>query len=220
MNAAREIHEDGNLPAALHRLGNAISALIDPKPHTRQLDDGDTRIEWIDALYDQLCDAVPGGQGNATRIPQSSPPMCIDAVDLLREIHQAVTELIPRPAITAGADNPPIDVIRLRELDLQSWRPQDCDRLDTITNQINSWCEQIKTLLNPTPKWTLPNPCPACGTAIVYRKNSAGETVRQPALQIGPMGCACQHCHHTWEPAYFQHLARVMGYELPPGVLE
>ena len=110
--------------------------------------------------------------------------------------------------------------IGLRELDLQSWRPQDCDRIDTITNQINSWCEQITTLLNPTPKWTLPNPCPACGTAIVYRKNSASETVRQPALQIGPMGCACQHCHHTWEPAYFQHLARVMGYELPPGVLE
>lgn len=219
MNAAREIHEDGNLPAALHRLGNAISALIDPKPHTRQLDDGDTRIEWIDALYDQLCDAVPGGQGNATRIPQSSPPMCIDAVDLLNEIRHTLAKLAPRPEIDAL--NPaPIDVVRLRELDDRQWRPQDCDTIDTLTARINGWCESIKTMINPEPKWSLPNPCPACSTAIVYRHNSAGEIVRQRALQIGPLGCVCQNCHQVWQPEYFRHLASVLGYELPPSVLE
>ncbi|AXQ51835.1 hypothetical protein SEA_COLT_256 [Mycobacterium phage Colt] len=29
-----------------------------------------------------------------------------------------------------------------------------------------------------------------------------------------------QNCHTTWAPEYFQHLAKVLGYGLPQGVLE
>lgn len=213
---AAPVHEDGNLPAAKSRLAEAVSALIDPKP---QLDNG--KIRWIDSLYDQLVDEIPGSQGNASRVPQSSPPLCIDAAELKHEIDTATAAWEPRPAIDASNDHlPPMAVVRLQALENRSWRPQDTRAVEQIAGNIESWCESIKSLLNPTPRWHLPNPCPACDKAVVYRKNSANETVRQPALQIGPAGCVCQNCHHTWAPEYFQHLAQVLGYQLPAGVLE
>ncbi|MEW2478705.1 hypothetical protein AB0876_03865 [Mycobacterium sp. NPDC049093] len=221
---SQPIETDGNLPAARNKLSNAISALIDPKPHTvrREYDDGTSvNVEWIDSLYDQLSDAVPGGQGNASRVPQSSPPMCIDAVDLMRKIESATAEWEPRPNIDAITDaEQAMPVIRLQAVERRTWRPQDTTLVENIAAEIESWATEIRSLLDPVKRWTLPNPCPACDTAIVYRRNSANETVRQPALQIGPAGCVCQNCHHTWAPEYFQHLAQVLGYELPSGVLE
>lgn len=215
------VDEDGNLPEARRQLGNAISNLVEPKPNTRQLDDGTTSIDWVDSLYDQLTDAIPGGQGNASRVPQSTPPMCIDAAELKHEIDTAIAIWEPRPSIDASQANiPPMTILRLQALENRSWRPQDAKGVEQIATNIESWCESIKTLLNPVPKWHLPNSCPACDVAIVYRKNSGGETVRQPALQIGPTGCVCQNCHYTWGPSYFVHLAKVLGYDLPAGVLE
>ncbi|MCA4754803.1 hypothetical protein H8Z60_19940 [Mycolicibacterium fortuitum] len=216
-------YEDGNLPEARRKLATAISALIDPKPHTlkRQYEDGTSvDVEWIDSLYDQLSDAVPGGQGNASRVPQSSPPMCIDAVDIMRDIDTSTAEWEPRPEIDVSAATPPIAVIRLQAIDKRTWRPQDTNLVEKIAGEIESWCEKIRALLDPVKRWTLPNPCPACDTAVVYRRNSSDEIVRQPALQIGPAGCVCQNCHHNWAPEYFQHLAQVLGYELPQGILE
>lgn len=217
---SQPIETDGNLPAARNKLSNAISALIDPKPTHRQLDDGTNRIEWMDSLYDQLADAVPGGQGNATRVPQSSPPMCIDAVDLMRKIESATAEWEPRPNIDVSAATPPIVVIRLQAIDKRQWRPQDTSLVESIAADIESWNTEIRSLLNPAKRWTLPNPCPACDTAIVYRRNSSDEIVRKPALDLGPTGCVCLNCHTTWAPEYFQHLAKVLGYSLPSGVLE
>ncbi len=221
MTAAHEDgHEDGNLPAARNKLSNAISALIDPKPNTITLDDGTHRIEWVDSLYDQLSDAVPGGQGNASRVPQSSPPMCIDAVDIMRKIEAATAEWEPRPNIDVSINTPPIAIIRLQAIERRTWRPQDTTLVESIAAEIESWCEQIHTLLNPVKRWSLPNPCPACDTAIVYRRNSSDEIVRKAALDLGPTGCVCLNCHTTWAPEYFQHLAKVLGYSLPTGVLE
>lgn len=216
------VNEDGNLPEARRKLSDAVSALIEPKPENRKMDDGTIRIEWVDSLYDQLLDAVPGGQGNASRVPQSSPPMCLDAASLKAEIDTATSIWEPKPVIDASQPNiPPITIIRLQALEHRTWRPQDVRGIQQIATNINSWCESIKTMLNPTPQWTLPNPCPACNVAIVYRPNSAGEIVRKPALNISVgSGCICLNCHHEWAPAYFQHLARVMGYDLPAGVLE
>ncbi|AAR26716.1 hypothetical protein PBI_CHE9D_104 [Mycobacterium phage Che9d] len=215
------IEADGNIVEARKKLGIAISALIDPKPTTRQLEDGTSRIEWLDSLYDQLIDALPGGQGNASRVPQSSPPMCLDAVDIIRDIDTLTAQWEPRPNLDASVDNPqPIAVQRLQAIDKRQWRPQDTTLVEDITAQVDKWCDKITATLNPQRKWTLPNPCPACNTAVVYRKNSSGDPVRQPALQIGPLGCECQNCHTTWGPEYFQHLAKVLGYSLPQGVLE
>ncbi|WP_424712782.1 DUF7340 domain-containing protein [Mycobacteroides abscessus] len=63
-------------------------------------------------------------------------------------------------------------------------------------------------------------PCPACQKRWVYRRDSSGENVRQPALQLTAQGCSCQACRYTWDPSYFVHLARVLECPLPEGVLE
>lgn len=54
----------------------------------------------------------------------------------------------------------------------------------------------------------------------LHNRMSAGERVRQPALRIGEHGCQCGQCGQVWAPQYFAHLANVLGYELPEGVLE
>lgn len=216
MMVAEHVSEDGALKPALNALGDAISSLIDPKPVHH-----DTGIHWADDLYTQLTDEIPGSQGNASHVPQSSPPLCIDAAELKAEIDTATAIWEPRPEIDVSEDQPPpITVIRLRAIENRGWRPQDVKAIEQIAEAVLSWCEAIRTLLDPPPRWHLPNPCPACNVAIVHRKNSAGEVVRQPALQIGAAGCVCQSCRHEWAPAYFQHLANVLGYELPDGVLE
>lgn len=215
MNAVEPIEEDGNLPDALQHLGESVSKLIDPKPEMVE-----DKVHWTDSLYEQLCGEVPGSQGNRSRVPQSSPPLCLDAAELKSEIDTAIGIWEPRPTIDVSTDPPPMTVIRLQAIEKRKWRPQDVRGIEQITAAVESWCESIKNLLNPAPKWHLPNPCPACDKAVVYRKNSAGEVVRQPALQIGAAGCVCQSCHHTWAPEYFQHLASVLGYKLPDGVLE
>jgi hypothetical protein len=51
---------DGHLPAAKRELSDAISKLIDPKPHTIHHDNNTTSIRWIDSLYTQLVEAIPG----------------------------------------------------------------------------------------------------------------------------------------------------------------
>lgn len=218
MAVAEPIAEDGNLPEARRELGNAISTLIDPKPHH---DNETDTTRWVESLYIQLIEEVPGQQGTGHGVPRSIPPLCLDAADLLNEIDTAVACWEPRPQLDASNDNPPpITVIRLTTIEKRRWRPQDVNGINQIISNINSWVASIKQLLTPQRHWTLPNPCPACDTAVVYRKDSAGELVRQPALQIGPNGCECQRCHNKWAPEYFSHLARTLGYQLPPGVLE
>lgn len=217
MTAAQPV-PDGNLPAALKALGLALSALIEPKPHH----DDHHGIVWVDSLYTQLLEELPGRQGDGQHngVARSIPPICVDAADLLHEIDDAVAEWEPRPLIDLADDLlPPITVIRLQALEKRKWRPQDVNGIQQIAAAVNGWVSSIKNLLTPKRKWSLPTPCPACGTAVVYRQY-AGERVRSAALEITTAGCVCQHCRHTWAPEYYQHLARTLGYALPEGVLE
>ena len=207
---------DGDLPAARRHLGDAISRLCDPKPQTVG-----GSIHWAESFYVQLCDAIPGSQGTRSAVPQSSPPLNLDASELKQEIDSGAARWIPKPHIDGADINPPwITVLRLHELEKHGWRPQYCSLLESMTERISGWVVKIHHLLYPEPQWTLPNCCPACNVAVVHRRNSAGEVVRQPALQIGANGCRCLSCHAEWGPALFQHLANVLGYELPTGVLE
>jgi hypothetical protein len=218
---AVNVAPDGDVIGAKQRLSDAISKLIDPKPETRHLEDGHIKIEWLDSRYQQLCDEIPGSRGNKARLPASSPPLCIDAAELKHEIDTAAAVWEPKPLIDASQSDPPaIAVIRLRAVDGRAWRPQDVRHIDGITATITAWCEAIQQLLNPTPKWTLPSPCPACGTKTVYRINSGGESVRQAALTVGPEGCNCLKCHTLWSPDRFIFLAKVLGYEFTNGICE
>ncbi|BDE13500.1 hypothetical protein Mkiyose1665_18330 [Mycobacterium kiyosense] len=86
---------------------------------------------------------------------------------------------------------------------------------------VESCCFSVQSLLHPASVKHVSAPCPACGAATAYRRDSAGELVRVPALQIvTETGCTCQVCRHTWGPGLFMHLARVLGFGAPTGVLE
>jgi hypothetical protein len=209
---------DGSLPAARCHLEYAISALTEPKPI--QTEQG---IQWLDSLYDQLVEAIPGTKLERSGVPTSQPPVWIDAMELLHEIDTAITAWEPRWPIEPHdpIDDPtPPTILRLRAIQRRKWRPQDVRAIEQIAGAVESWAKAITELLADKPRWHLPAACPACQHHIVYRHDSAGELVRQPALQITIHGCICQHCHAQWAPERFVWLARVLGYELPAGVLE
>ena len=111
---------------------------------------------------------------------------------------------------------------RLDMLTERSWRPQDTDEVRDMSRRVDGWCESIMQLLDPdSRKFIEGAACPSCGKRIVYRRDSAGEQVRQPALKvIVSQGCTCQACGAFWAPDRFLFLGRLLGYELPEGVLE
>ena len=202
---------DGYLPAALDRLYAAVAGLIDP---IKEMHDG--TIMSAPSLYEQLVGSIPTTkcEGMGRLQGRSAPPVWTDALDLRIEIDDKTREWQPdnRAATAPG---------RLRALAAKQWRPQDTHDLDQIAHQAASWAVSVRSLLNPTSVKQLSAPCPACGAKSVLRRDSAGERVRVPALQIvTELGCTCLVCVHTWGPELYQHLARVLGFEAPAGVIE
>ncbi|WIC40291.1 hypothetical protein SEA_HOLLIDAY_97 [Gordonia phage Holliday] len=180
--------------------------------HEEQMIALTAQVDWNDSLYEQLATMIAGAQGTQMGgTARSMPPLWVDATDLLTVIDREISTLEPEPGTT---------IDRLHRLSDRTWRPQDVDHIERLTAQVLRWAHSIQDLLTPPERKALPNPCPHCDTKVVYRKDSAGETVRQPALQIGAYGCECQNCHTVWAPDLFKHLAAVLGYPLPAGVLE
>lgn len=211
MNVVEPVDEDGALQPALQLLGDAIHRLCGPRS---QFMEG--KLLWSESRYMQLRDATAGEQVNTGGGggSKSRPPFWTDAFDLLKEIDESVACWQP------AYDGVPPTVGRLRWIEARSWRPQDCRQIGQITGAVAEWAAQVDALLDPPRRWTLPNPCPRCGKAVVYRKDPGGESIRQPALQIGTEGCSCANCRAVWPPDQFEFLARVLGYERPEGVLD
>lgn len=212
---------DGNLPATLCTLQDAVAALIDPQAHTVR-----GALQLTDSRHTQLVTAIAGftreRSGGA-----SSLPIWPEAFDLLHEIERTVNAWRPPPTnyewwfgTPHPGDTRPRTVRQLAALPLAKWRPQDCDLLEEHSTNITKWVKRIDTLLaDEHHSKHLTAPCPACDTRTVYR-NNGGERVRQAALQIDAQGCHCLECHARWSPEYFVHLARVIGCPTPAGVLE
>jgi hypothetical protein len=215
----RSTADGHHLPAARNRLENAISKVIDPKPQY-----ADNRVHWLDSLYSQVQAAVLAmRKGSSTHAFGSQPPGWIDAMDLLRDIDRQAAGWEPSWHLypyRLSVDTPTATVLRLNTIERRRWRPQDVSAIDDISAWLERWAKRVDKLLTAEPVKHIPAPCPACETQWVYRVDDVGERVRQPALQITTLGCTCMNCNHTWAPEYFTHLARVLGCELPAGVLE
>jgi hypothetical protein len=204
--------EDGNLPAALRALDLAVHALCDPQHQYLE-----SRLLTMPSLYLQLMDAVTGEQVNTGGGggAKSRPPLWLDALKWLQEIDLALE--VWQPAYSGV----PATVGRCHWLLQRKWRPQDADRIEKMAETIRLWAVKIDELLNPPRVTTITAPCPACGTQFVHRRDDLGENVKMPALQIvADKGCTCQACRYTWEPSHYIHLCRVLGFEMPKGVLE
>ena len=209
--------KDGNIQAARTRLVDAINALIDPVPTGLWRDSTGPEVRMLDSLYTQLRDST-GGQNVSEKgdSRQARMPIWADAVDLLREIDvtAAVWSRIQRPG-------PATTVARLEAIANSTWRPQDTDRISRWASDARGWADRIKRLLDPESVKTISAPCPACNQKTVYRRDSTGDMVRQPALQlVASRGCVCLACHTSWSPDLYLHLVNVLGFEKPNGVLE
>lgn len=215
---------DGNIKAAKSRFSDAIRALIDPQPFRLPRDNGHGEILMLDSLYTQLRDST-GGQNVSEKgdSRQGRAPVWFDAVDLLKSIDVTVAVWHPEMPSTALVDRRlrPDTVCRLEALDAATYRPQDTDKVTRWSNTAWSWVGHIKGLLDPQSVKHISAPCPACGRSTVYKRDSSGQVVRQPALQlVTAQGCTCLACKSYWSPDRYLFLCRLLGFDLPEGVLE
>ena len=199
---------DGNIQAARTRLGRAVQRLTAPRPavyHDRTL--------YAPSLYSCLLDDLAGTQGDTRTPAKSLPPIWIDASQLRMDIDSQTVRWFPIPGETPE---------RLQRLSFKPWRPQDTTVVDSIATKVDQWCESIISLLDPeSRKFIEGAACPSCGKTWVYRKDSGGDHVRQPALKlVVSQGCTCQACQAFWEPEKFMFLGRLLGYGTPEGVVD
>jgi hypothetical protein len=100
-----------------------------------------------------------------------------------------------------------------------------------ITRALQQWAQRIQALLNPdaikhlrNPNNTGYAPCPQCGHTTTKRPDPCdpdGPPIRTPTLQwTAETGTTCTVCKASWEPRQTLFLSRLLGFELPEGVLE
>lgn len=211
MSAEPIPNEDGALRPALQALEDAVHALCGTQSSFQA-----NRLVYGASRYLQLMDAVEGatintGGGGGSK---SRPPMWVDAYDLLAEVDLAVECWQP------AFEGVPPTVGRLNCIVARSWRPQDCRQIQQITTAVEAWVLSINELLDPPPRWTLPYPCPNCAAKTVYRRDSGGEMIRQPALSVSTeTGVLCLKCKAHWPHGKLLFLGRLLG-SLPSNVGE
>lgn len=199
---------DGNIQAARTKLGRAVQRLTAPRPavyHDRTL--------YAPSLYACLLDDVAGTQGDTRTPAKSLPPIWIDATQLRFDIDTQSLKWLPVQGTTPE---------RLQLLSAKSFRPQDFDMVNTIAAKVDTWCESIINLIiNPKARKYISAPCPACNQERVYRRDSGGDNVREPALKwTANVGFECAACKAHWAPDQTLFFSKLLGFELPEGVLE
>ena len=198
---------DGNIGAARTKLDRAFRRLFDKRRAVYH-----DRSVFAPSLYDQLRSDLAGTQGDTRTPAKSLPPIWIDASMLLTTIDRQCHTWMPKPGSTFA---------RMGSLVATSWRPQDTEKVTDMARTVDGWAESIIHLLDPESVKHITAPCPSCGRGFIHRKDSAGDTVRQPALKVMTnVGCTCQACGATWSPDRYLFLCRLLGFELPAGVLE
>lgn len=199
-----------NLPAATRALRDAIARLIDPTGYYRN----NTYIE-IPGLYTQLVNNLAGlQQSKGAGVFGSAPSLWVDAAEQKQNIDFMLT-IWPTGSTATGTVN------QLRALATKAWSVEDAKTVRRLTGIINAWADDITLLLEPEHIKYIDADCPACGAATIQKRDSAGEYVRAPALQvITEQGCTCQNCETYWAPNKYIDLCKELGLDLPTGVLE
>lgn len=212
-------HSDGSLPAALDALHTATARLIDPR---KQYVDG--TLYAAPSLYEELVGEIPAassGSGPAFMgsYHRSKSPVWLDALDLRRQIDERITQWHRAANRTTSRQREVSTPELLRDYVSRPFRPQDARTLTEQASALESFVLAATALLEPVHVKTISEPCPACGKRWVAATN-AGETVRRPALQlIVEQGCTCQHCRAFWPPSHYLLLCKILGFDLPAGVI-
>jgi hypothetical protein len=196
-----------NILAAKAKFERAVKSLTAPRPAVYH----DTTV-WVPSLWSVLVSELAGVQGDSKTPAKSIPPVHIDAVQLKADIEAQTRKWEPKA---------PDPVAGLHWLAGKGWRPQDTDLVFGMARTVTGWADKIVAIIEPESTKFVDAACPSCGRRTVYRRDSAGEIVRQPALKIvAATGCTCQHCDAHWSPDRYLFLCRLLGFDLPEGVLE
>ena len=197
---------DGNIQAARTKLGRAVQRLTGPRPAVYH----DTTV-YQPSLWKCLVSELGGGQGEDRSPGKSQPPLWIDAMMLIADIEDTTMKWCPK---VAHADK------RLQVLSFASWRPQDTDRVTDMAREVEHWCESIIGLLEPESRKYIQAACPNCNRFKVWKKDSTGEVVQQPALKwTAAVGVQCQACRTQWAPDQMLFFGRLLGFKTPEGVV-
>lgn len=200
---------DGNIHAAHTKLKQAVTRLCAPN-HAHHHNHTIT----APSLYDQLCASLAGTQGDNKTPAKSLPPIWIDAAQLKTDIDHQTRQWLKAPRTVTTCT-------RLTLLADQTWRPQDTNHVTDIARTIDHWAQSITNLFDPQSVKHITAACPSCGRTTTYHRDDAGETVRQPALRIVTnQGCTCGACGAQWTPDKYLFLCKLLGFDLPEGVLE
>ncbi len=203
-----DTNEEHTLPAEVDRLYAAVGRLVDP---AKQFING--AVLAGPSAYAALLQEIPAtssGDTYSRGAGRSVPAVWVDAVDLRVQIDTRAKQMHPE-----GRSTPH----RLRALASRRWAPPDTTQVREYADEIQSWTLSIRALLEPESVKQVTVACPSCGTRWVYR-NHAGEQVRQSALQIvTDTGCKCLECRAFWPPSSYLWLCRLIGLELPTGVV-
>lgn len=196
---------EGSLQLAKSQLADAIHALCQPRPHHLN---GHT--VWLASRYDDLRDALDitgsrAGSGDGS----AKAPCWVDALKLVIQVDS-------RTAEWDSADTTPQRLHRVQD---HPWRPQDCEYMTEITNDIQRFVQAIDDLFAVKPIYlrrevdgkTVPVACPLCGHDYAYRLADTGERIRTPALAITVERAVCQQCHEVWPCERFEFLGRLLG---------
>jgi hypothetical protein len=201
--------DEASLPQAVDELYRAVAALVD---HRKQFING--RVLAGPSMYESLLGEVPAKSSGDTftrGVGRSIPCVFVDAVDLRAGIDGRVKSWQPR------GDSTPA---RLRALASRRWRPQDAALVRRYATETQAWVSAIGNLIDPPHVKDVGAPCPACGRRWFYRSRD-GEDIRQPALQLViETGCTCQACGAHYTPDRYLWLCKLLGFEVPAGVLE
>ena len=198
---------DGNIQAARTKLTRAVDRLCKPRMAVYH-----DKTRYALSLYRQLQADLAGTQGDTRTPAKSLPPLWIDAVQLLGDMDTETRKWWPKER---GVPS------RLGALSATSWRPQDTDKVTTIATTVDGWCETILNLLDPEAVKHISAPCPSCSRAWIHRRDSGGDVVRKQALKWAPnVGFECQACKAHWAPDQTLFFSRLLGFDLPEGVLE
>lgn len=224
------------------RIAAAIHALIDERTgvHTVMTVDETDGYSWPrlvrvqrPSVYEEMRSDLAGRQGTSTGgVARSLPPVWVDGLDWVAEVDRRVAWWTGQFGLDGEQGR--VDVVaygimfdtagtttaRLRNFAEYQW-PNDQVWLmygGVIARELESWKTTADQLVEGVKQRKLEviAPCPQCGERYVHRKDSAGEIVRQAALQMTLDGCKCLSCNDLWAQDNLLTLSRVIDYEAAP----
>ena len=192
---------DGPIGIAHRRFADAVHKFVERQPVWTG-----TAARWSPGLYSRMRGSLSGSTAPrfGRRMPTSRPPARVDVIDWLATVDKEISRWAPGGGTTD----------RLKTMAAQSYRPQDCDKLDRWSDQLAAWATEAATLLGDAVV-SIPlrgQACPNC-RAKHYFRHRDGEVVRSPALLVSEHGAQCLACTATYG---LEWLARLLGCEALP----